>query len=294
MAYVPRLLAFNGYLVLAVALAVSSGCSGSDSASCETVDDCFSGEACRDGSCQILEANQSPENVDDVGQNNGNNEGGNSVDSGGTANTVANDSSDTGNGDHENSNGEYDGGENDSGNGEPEHCARQAGCDRMVDEDVLHPGVHIGPEIEGDIENYGCPEELDEIEFLGGVHEPIEAHFCSDDKHYYRIRTEQCGDRGFTIDVSITTRDEMCPVDDLINLIVRISGSGSSPECDELTTDRCVTVEEAPPGELRWKIHFEAEYHNPKYLPTDLVIEPIDEKSFPYELSVEVSEVGGD
>lgn len=291
-----------GAIVMGVGLALMlvAGCSSSDSVSCDTTEDCFANETCADGSCQIIEDSQSV--------NNG--EGNQSTNYGSSANSSAN----TGNDDPSTGNNTDDAGIDDSGtdsssndsssadtstendgnqeNDDQQQCLRQPGCDRIVDSAVTSAGGLIfAPDHENDaVTNYGCPNEVDDVDFVGGGPAPVEAHTCSDNLHLYRLRTEQCNDRGFAVDIKISPLEEACPVDELATISFMTGVSLAAEECDSSNTDQCYVIEDAPDGSQRWTIYFEEEWQDAKYRPVDIRVVPNDDYSFPYEMTIDVHE----
>lgn len=168
-------------------------------------------------------------------------------------------------------------------------CVPEAGCERLVDAAVVGPGgLIIAPE-DDNIFSFGCPSESDEVDFMGGSPDRIEAHICSDDRHFYRLRTETCDTRNFIVEIELVPSEAACPVDELGDVVLSI-GLASAPECDSETTTECWVAEDAPEGGHRWTVYFDAPWFEPDYVPLDLTIWPDDERSFPYELSFHVEE----
>ena len=277
--------------VLSMGISLSLGCSSSDAASCNTVDDCFDGEVCHEAICQPadeVDENSDPGNAEesDAGQQDAN--GALSGDEDASSDEdVSTEDTNTGETGTEDIGGE-DTGSNDENDEPGEVCEPEFACDHGIEDIHQHAGGHFINWVEPDDEeddHFGCRSSGEFIELEQKV---FTARACPGEQYRHRVRASTCGDRTFVIDYTLKSLVDACPLDDEN---VELSFHPHYPACDhgeEITTE-CHLVEQLDDGSHRWRAVFES-VSSTKGVDPGFRMQVDPEASFDYEVTMTVTD----
>ncbi len=193
--------------VAVAALGLVFGCSSSDATSCESTEDCFSGEYCDDGICA---ANSAPANHGS-NTNQSNDDTGNNSNADATPNSGTNDSTNQDGGQSNDTN---------SNNGQPDPECILTGpevqnCDSGHED--LEDNTALQLHADG-VDAAGCATFGDHDSFQASELTTWEIQACPNRFHRFHLLLNDCRDKAFTALLRIEPKSPQCGLDEYAEL----------------------------------------------------------------------------
>lgn len=254
--------------ILLIALAALSGCSDPvDAISCTHKRDCYAGEICLNGLCQLAENHGAPgSNQQDTGNNHSDR-------------------------DSNASNGLNDSSGKDDENQSPDQCKAIISADSTP----CRTGLEDGTDITGGfsllpegITFAGCAGAGGLDSFQAVDHE-IRPTFCPGQKTFFILPLSPCRDAVYTTKIRFESRDPLCELADLVDITF---DNAPNQGCHELERiESCFIKTQYDDGALEWTIFSDpyTDGYSQRPWEISLGLHIMDLTNFPYSIHVQVS-----